>query len=547
MLKTINGATLKKMIIAGASCVEGSKDAIDSLNVFPVPDQDTGTNMSLTLKSTANEVNNCQQNNYDVICDAISRGALRGARGNSGVILSQILKGIATVISGSEVVTTKVFAKAFKEGCEVAYKAVTKPKEGTMLTIIKALAESAQQVAKKVSDFEEFFEIVLKEGESVLQQTPEMLPALKKAGVVDAGGRGLIVFFTGCWHALSDDYVFEYNFEDNVAGMNANELFHANLEDLDEIEFAYCTEFKIIQMKPVTTESDIDKLREKLMQIGDCVICIGDLELVKVHVHTNTPNKALGYALELGELYDLKIENMLEQNRVARNQSHYNKKQLKPYGIVAVSPGDGISEVFDELQVDYIIRGGQTMNPSANDIANACNNVDAKDIFVLPNNKNIILAAEQAQDLVNGKTIHVIQTKSIPEGIAACLAFNADATLEENIENFNQSYSKVKSGSVTYAARSIELDNISISEGDILGIDGGDIVTSSKDINSAAEQLIDSMVENDTINITIFYGEGIDDAKADSLKEVVEAKYDLCDVNVIKGDQPVYYYLISIE
>ncbi|MBQ8749142.1 MAG: DAK2 domain-containing protein [Clostridia bacterium] len=546
MLKNINGATLKKMIIAGASFVEESKQAIDILNVYPVMDADTGTNMFLTLKSTATEVNNCATNSLEDVSQAIARGALKGARGNSGVILSQVLKGISTVVGQTENVTTKVFAKALKEGSEIAYKAVTKPQEGTMLTIIRALAESAQSISKKVSDFDEFFELILKDGEEVLQKTPEMLPVLKKAGVIDAGGRGLIVFFTGCWKALSDDTTFEYSFDDNV-GMDANEAFHASLDVMEEIEFAYCTEFKVIQMKPKTTESDIDKLREKLLQLGDCVICVGDLTMVKVHVHTNEPNKALGYALEMGELYDLKIENMVEQNRVVRNKSTITQKQLKPFGMVAVSPGDGISEVFDELQCDYIIRGGQTMNPSANDIAKAVMSVDAKDIFIFPNNKNIILAAEQAQDLVKNRVIHVIPTRSIPEGIASCLAFNPDATLEDNLFALKASFEKVKSGSVTYAVKNIEIDGFELEAGEIIGLNNKKIVAKSKDIEDATIQLVDKLVDDESINITLFYGDKIEESEAESVKEKLESKYPLCDVNIINGGQPIYYYLVSVE
>ncbi|MGN1227614.1 MAG: DAK2 domain-containing protein, partial [Christensenellales bacterium] len=323
--------------------------------------------------------------------------------------------------------------------------------------------------------------------------------------------------------------------------------FHANLELMEEIQFAYCTEFKVIQMKPKTTESDIDKLREKLLQIGDCVICIGDLTMVKVHVHTNEPNKALGYALEMGELYDLKIENMVEQNRVVRNKSTITQKQLKPFGMVAVSPGDGISEVFDELQCDYIIRGGQTMNPSANDIAKAVMSVDAKDIFVFPNNKNIILAAEQAKDLVKNRVIHVIPTTSIPEGIASCLAFNPDSTLEDNLSAMKTSFEKVKSGSVTYAVKDIEIDGFNLSAGEIIAMSNKKIVAKSSDITEATIQLVDKMLDNESINITLFYGDKINEAEAEKVKEKLEEKYSLCDVNIINGGQPIYYYLVSVE
>lgn len=546
MLKTINGATLRKMIIAGASCVEESKKAIDALNVFPVPDGDTGTNMALTLKSTANEVYNCSSNNLEDVSVAISKGALKGARGNSGVILSQILKGLATILGKETNITTKVFAKALKEGSDVAYKAVTKPKEGTMLTVIRVMAEAAQSVAKKVSDFEEFFQIVLTEGENILQKTPDMLPVLKKAGVVDSGGRGIIVFFTGVSRALSDDTTFEYNFADSVQ-KSEDEEFHANLDALDEIQFAYCTEFMVIQMKPKTTESDIDKLRERLLNIGDCVLCIGDLSLVKVHVHTNEPNKALGFALELGEIYNIKIENMLEQNRAMKNASSV-MPNLKPYGMVAISPGNGISDVFKELLVDNIVSGGQTMNPSAEDIANAVMKVNAKDIFVFPNNKNIILAAEQAKGLIEGgRSLHVIPTKSIPEGVSACLSFNPDSNLNDNLDALKNSFTKVKSGSVTYAVRTTHVDGFDLSEGEIIGLDNKQILAKSDDINTATKELISKMIDDDIVNITLFYGADVTTDSAEKLKLELEDMYPYCDINLIQGGQPVYYYIISLE
>ncbi len=545
MLKNINGATLKRMIIAGASCVEESKKTIDALNVFPVPDGDTGTNMALTLKSTANEVNNCASNSLSEVSTAIAKGALKGARGNSGVILSQILKGISNVTGVNENITTKVFAKAFKEGCEIAYKAVTKPKEGTMLTVIRALADSANNVSKRVSDFEEFFRLVLEDGEATLQKTPDMLPVLKKAGVVDSGGRGLIVFFTGFYRALTEDDTFEYNFEDSVA-KDANEQFHANLEELEEIVYGYCTEFMVIQIKPQATESDIDKLREKLLAIGDCVLCIGDLSLVKVHVHTNEPNKALGYALELGELYNLKIENMREQNRVLRNKSTF-MTDLKPYGMVAVSPGEGISQVFKELLVDGIITGGQTMNPSAEDIANAVMKVNAKDVFVLPNNKNIILASEQAKGLVKDRTIHVIPTRSIPEGVSACLAFNADGSVEDNDESMTTAFESTKSASVTYAVRDTNIDGFDLSVGEIIGLDNNHILAKGTDVEATTIELIGKMVDDDVVNITLFYGSDVSTGDAEHLKSALEEIYPLCDINVIAGGQPVYYYLVSLE
>lgn len=546
MVKNINGATLKKMVIAGASFVENAKDAIDALNVFPVNDGDTGINIAMTLRSCAKEINSCPTNELEGVSDAIAKGALKGARGNSGVIFSQILKGMTNVIAENSVITTKVFAKALKAGCEIAYKAVTKPKEGTILTVIKSLADSATSNSKKIADFEEFLDKVLEDGEATLQKTPDMLPVLKKAGVVDAGGRGLIVFFTGFRKALNNDIDFKYDFADTIVG-DANAEFHASLEELEEIEFGYCTEFKVIQIKPSATESDIDKLRDKLMQIGDCVICVGDLYLVKVHVHTNEPNKALAYGLELGELYDLKIENMVEQNRVLRNQSNITQKELKPFGMVAVSPGVGISGLLGELQVDYMVRGGQTVNPSAEDIASAVMKVNARDVFVFPNNKNIILAAEQARDLVKDRNIHVIPTRSVPEGVASCMNFNPESSLEENIDAMTSAIETVTSGSVTYAVRSINIDELDVNEGDIIGLNGDHIATKADNIKDCTLDLIDKLVKEDSYSITIFHGDGVKESDVEELKQLISEKYSALDVNFYAGGQPVYYYIISVE
>ena len=527
MQKTINSTLFRKMIIAGAKVLENNKKFVDSLNVFPVPDGDTGTNMSLTFNSAVREINNCPDSSFSAISNALSKGALRGARGNSGVILSQILKGIATEVGKCETeLTTKVFAKALNEGATVAYKAVTVPKEGTILTVIRIMAETALKAAKKVSDFEEFFEIVLTDGEAILQQTPEMLPVLKKAGVVDAGGRGLIVIFTGMQKMLLGEDI-DINIEEIAPQNNPTQLssdsndYIINLENLGDIEFAYCTEFMVTHMKKKTTVSDIDKLRENLLNIGDCVVCIGDLELVKVHVHTNEPNKALGFALELGELINLKIENMLEQNRELKRQRTQAQQNLKQFGMVAVAPGDGIAGVFNDILVDGIIEGGQTMNPSADDIAKACDKVQAKEVYVLPNNKNIIFAAEQAKELTN-KIIHVIPTKSVPEGVSAALAFNPDATSEENVENMKSSKDSVKSASVTYAVRTTHMDGFDLNQGDIIGLDDSNILAKGLLVNDTTMDLIEKIKTDDVVNITLFYGKDIKQEEAEALQAKLE-------------------------
>lgn len=545
MQKNINGAMFRKMVLAASNLLEENKKLVDALNVFPVPDGDTGTNMSMTLKSATKEVNSCANNNLDALGEALAKGALRGARGNSGVILSQILKGMSTIIVQCEELTTKTFAKAMKEGADVAYQAVTKPKEGTILTVVRVMAESALAISKKVADFEEFFKQVLEKGEDILQQTPDMLPPLKKAGVVDSGGRGLVVIFTGFYKAIINDESVKFEFNDTAVTMEKIKSFHASLCDISQIEFAYCTEFMIVNMHKKTTESDIDKLRIRLCELGDSVICLGDLSLVKVHVHTNTPNIALGYALELGEITNIKIENMLEE--VRENMAAATMQEpLKQYGMVSVAAGDGLASLFKDLMVDYVIEGGQTMNPSANDIASAVDRVNAQNVFVMPNNKNIILAAEQAKGLTN-KNIVVIPTKSVPEGISACLAFNEDANLNDNTEAMNESIKNVKSGSVTYAVRDTNVDGFDLVAGDIIGLDNSTILAKGEKIPETVMGLLEKLVDTDTINITLFYGVDVQDDSANVLKDTLTEKYPNCEVSVLPGGQPVYYYLISVE
>lgn len=557
MQKSISSTVLRKMIVVGAKVLEENKSIVDSLNVFPVPDGDTGTNMSLTINSAVKELNNVNDNSWTALADAISRGALKGARGNSGVILSQILKGMSMEFAKVDTeLTSKSFAKALTHGAEVAYKAVSSPKEGTILTVIRCMAEAAERISKRVADLEKFFEEVLNEGEITLQQTPELLPVLKKAGVVDAGGRGLMVVMTGMYKAFIGQEDAEVNVADmdNVGTANGDihdqishdHEFLADIEHLGDIEFGYCTEFMITHMKMKTTESDIDRLREKLFELGDSLVCVGDLELVKVHVHTNEPNIALGYALELGELINMKIDNMREQNREIKKARQQAEKNQKEFGMVAVAPGEGIADVFRDIMVDSIIEGGQTMNPSANDIARACDSVLAKNIFVFPNNKNIILAAEQAKDL-SKKKLHVIPTRSVAEGISSALAFNPDSTLEENIDNMVNSKESVISASVTHAVRNTSIDGFDLKKGDIIGLDEHAILAKGTLVNETTLNLIDSLKNDDISNITLFYGSDVKEEEADALREAVEKRYPECDVIVINGKQPVYYYIISME
>lgn len=544
MIKTINGATFRKMIVAGAGLLEQNKKYVDSLNVFPVPDGDTGTNMFLTMKSAVNEVSKCINNNMDSLSEAFAKGALKGARGNSGVITSQIFKGFCSETGKCSEITTKIFAKAMQEGANIAYKAVTKPKEGTILTVIRVMAENAVNVAKKCDDFEVFLKKVLETGEEILKQTPEMLPVLKKAGVVDAGGRGIIVIFTGFYKLLMGEENFEFNFEDEKKPQTVDDVI-ADINNLGDIQFGYCTEYMIINMKKKTTEADIDKLREKLMQIGDSVICIGDLSLVKVHVHSNEPNKALEYALELGELYNLKIENMLEQNRELKKKALV-QEITKEIGMVAVAPGDGIANIFTDLGVDQNIVGGQTMNPSAEDIAAACDKVPATNVIVFPNNKNIVLAAQQANDLTT-KNLIVVPTRSVPEGITASLAFNPDASVEENAENMKEAIKNVRSGAVTYAVRDTHVDGFDLAVGEIIGLDDKAILAKGKLVGETTTKLIEKMMDDSIMNITLFYGEDIREEEANALVESLSKKYPEIEVSAVYGGQPVYYYLVSVE
>lgn len=544
MQKTINGATFKKMVLAGVSLLEQNKDYIDSLNVFPVPDGDTGTNMFLTMKSAVNEINKAASNDLSALSDAFSKGALRGARGNSGVITSQIFKGFCSVTKTCKEISTKDFAKAMQEGAKIAYKAVTKPKEGTILTVIRVMAENATSLAKRHDDFETFLKKVIDTGEEILKQTPEMLPVLKKAGVVDSGGRGILVIFTGFYRFLSGEEDLEYTFSDETKPQTVDDVI-ADINNLGDIEFGYCTEYMIINMHKKTTEADIDKLRKRLMDIGDSVICIGDLQLVKVHVHTNEPNKALGYALELGELYNLKIENMREQNRELKKKATA-VEETKEIGMIAVAPGEGLSQIFKELTVDEIIVGGQTMNPSAEDIATAADKVPARNVFVFPNNKNIVLAAEQANDVTN-KNLIIIPTKSVPEGISAAITFNPDASVDENKNAMLEATKSVRSGSVTYAVRDTHVDGFDLTKGEIIGLDDKAILAKGNLVSETTEKLIEAMFDDSIMNITLFYGEDIREDEANALQEKIAAKYPDCEVTVANGGQPVYYYLVSLE
>ncbi len=548
MQKTLTSTDFRKMIASGARMLEINRAKVDALNVFPVPDGDTGTNMSLTLQSAVKEMNACSSNRFQEICDAVSKGALRGARGNSGVISSQIMRGICSVLRDcQQTFDTKTFAKAMEAGTKVAYSAVSIPKEGTILTVVRLMSESAGKLASKNKDFVEFFKALIAVGDDALAQTPELLPVLKKAGVVDSGGVGLMTIMRGFLAALTGEEV-EGDIPTEAAETKKEPEFGDNSDiinlDLGEIQFAYCTEFFIINLKQMTTLADIDKLKEKLMGIGDSVICIGDLELVKIHVHTNTPGIALTYALELGELDRIKIENMLEENRELKKKLEAEKKEM---GMLAICAGEGLAEIFKDLTVDRVIEGGQTMNPSAQDIADAVQKINASNVFVFPNNSNIILAAEQAKGLVNNRTIHVIPTKNVPQGFAAALVFNPDDSVSENKTNMIHAIDGVASGQVTYAVRNTTMNGFKLKEGDIIGLDAKKILAKGDNIEETTLQLIRKMKRDEHEMITLYYGEGVEEEQCEEFAKKVAAEFPDCDVDYHYGGQPVYYYMVSLE
>ena len=550
MQKTINSTEFRKMIISGSRMLDINRTKVDSYNVFPVPDGDTGTNMSLTLQSAVKEMSGCTSNRFQEICDSVSKGALKGARGNSGVISSQIMRGICSVLKDTkDSFTTKVFAKALEAGTKVAYGAVAIPKEGTILTVVRLMSEAAPRLASEHKDFVPFLKALIEVGDEALAHTPELLPVLKKAGVVDSGGMGLMTIMRGFLAAFSGETsdlgeipteAVSAKTDEDVFGDNSDII---NL-DLGEIEFAYCTEFFVINLKQMTTLADIDKLKEKLMQIGDSVICIGDLELVKVHVHTNTPGIALTYALELGELDRIKIENMLEENRALKAKMEAEKKEM---GMLAICAGSGLSEIFKDLLCDRIIEGGQTMNPAAQDIADAVQKINASNVFVFPNNSNVILAAEQAKALVSNRTIHVIPTKTVPQGFAAALAFNPEASVPENKTNMTHAIDNVSSGQVTYAVRNTTMNGFKLKEGDIIGLDNKRILAKSDSIEETTIKLVKALKNDDHEMITLYYGEGVKEEEAEELASKITELYPECDVDFHYGGQPVYYYMVSLE
>ena len=544
---TIGGAMLKEMFLTGAALLEKNRAYIDSLNVFPVPDGDTGTNMSMTMQSAVKEIQNCKGTNVSDIAAAASLGALKGARGNSGVILSQILRGFARALSGKEEMAPENFAAALMTGTEAAYKAVMKPKEGTMLTVARMMAEAVAKEANEGANLYKLIDVMIDEGERALRLTPELLPVLKEAGVVDSGGKGLVTILRGFKMVIDgedvDEYVLAPQMQD-TAGITGGEE-GADLEALDDIEFGYCTEFFIIHLDESFSEADLDKLREKLMKIGDSVVVAYDSDFIKIHVHSNCPGKILQLALRLGEIDRIKIENMREQNRELLANM---KKNEKENALVAVSISDGIDEVYKAIGVNNIISGGQTMNPSIDSITKAIRRANARNVFVLPNNSNIIMAAQQAA-AISDRNVIVIPSKTMMQGLSAALAYSDDVDVETNTERMTAAIKQVLSGSVTYAVRDTQFNGEKISQGDIIGLLDNVITKVGTSVDSVAVELLCSMIENkgDDCMATIFYGEGADEDSAQAVADAVNEKYPDAEITVQYGGQPLYYYYFSVE
>ena len=543
---TIGGAMLKEMFLTGAALLEKNRAYIDSLNVFPVPDGDTGTNMSMTMQSAVKEIQNCKGTNVSDIAAAASLGALKGARGNSGVILSQILRGFARALSGKEEMAPENFAAALTTGTEAAYKAVMKPKEGTMLTVARMMAEAVTKEANEGANLYKLIDVMIDEGERALLLTPELLPVLKEAGVVDSGGKGLVTILRGFKMVIDGEDVDEYvpAPQQNTAEITGNEE-GADLEALDDIEFGYCTEFFIIHLDESFSEADLDKLREKLMKIGDSVVVAHDSDFIKIHVHSNCPGKILQLALRLGEIDRIKIENMREQNRELLANM---KKNEKENALVAVSISDGIDEVYKAIGVNNLISGGQTMNPSIDSITKAIRRANARNVFVLPNNSNIIMAAQQAA-AISDRNVIVIPSKTMMQGLSAALAYSDDVDVETNTERMTAAIKQVLSGSVTYAVRDTQFNGEKISQGDIIGLLDNVITKVGTSVDSVAVELLCSMIENkgDDCMATIFYGEGADENSAQAVADAVNEKYPDAEITVQYGGQPLYYYYFSVE
>ena len=556
-LKSVDAALLQKAVLAAAKGLEAKKEWINELNVFPVPDGDTGTNMTMTIMAAAREVAAIENPTMESIAKALSSGSLRGARGNSGVILSQLFRGFTKEIKESNEITVTSLANAFTRATETAYKAVMKPKEGTILTVASGIADKAAELALETEDLEEFIPAVIEHADEVLQKTPEMLPVLKEAGVVDSGGQGLLEVIRGAYDAFLGKEI-DYSAIAPAAGNST--AVKVGVEEEKEIKFGYCTEF-IILLEKEFTENDEHELKAYLSSIGDSIVCVADDEIVKIHVHTNDPGLAIQKALTYGQLSRMKIDNMREEHRekLIRDSEKLAKEQAeaeeakktaepkKPMGFIAVSIGDGMNEIFRELGADYIIEGGQTMNPSTDDMLKAIDQVNAETIFILPNNKNIILAANQAKDLVEDKKIIVIPTKTVPQGITAIINFVPDADAKSNEETMLDEIKNVKTGQVTYAVRDTHIDDKEIHQGDIMGIGDAGILSVGQDIAETTLEMLEQLVDDDSELISLYYGQDVTEEEADAFTQEVEKLYPDIDVDVHCGGQPIYYYVLAVE
>ncbi|MGN0793329.1 MAG: DAK2 domain-containing protein [Aristaeellaceae bacterium] len=540
------------MVVAGSALLEKNREAVDALNVFPVPDGDTGTNMSLTMQSATREVNAQEYLRADEAAAAISKGALKGARGNSGVITSQLLRGFATALKGVDKITPLQFAKALKAGSDKAYKAVMKPKEGTILTVARVVAEDALKYAEaNPDDYDGLMNVMLTSGEAILKKTPDMLPPLKAAGVVDSGGRGLLLIYTGYAAVMRGEEIAD------PAALLAGDSMVTE-EDIHDLSGAihniYCTEFTIVNFREDCAEGDVDSFRRRLNRIGDRVQVTGDMTETRVHVHTNNPGNAIEYGLELGELVNIKIDNMLDMKRKLEAPAEAEKAEApaapaepaKEFGMVAVSLGEGFSSIFRDLTVDHIVEGGQTMNPSVDDILSAINAVNARCVFVFPNNGNVIFAANQAAELAE-KEVHVIPTKNVAMGIAAAVAFQADVSGAENAERMTEAANHVKTGTVTYAVRDSEYNGVQIRKDDIIGMHNGQIEYSGHSVHDVVMEMMKAIVDEEAELITVYYGADTSKEDAEAITAEIAECYPDCDVDCLMGGQPLYYYLISVE
>lgn len=549
--KTINVEMLAKMFLAGAGNIEAKKEFINELNVFPVPDGDTGTNMSLTIMAAAKEVSALEKPDMKALAKAISSGSLRGARGNSGVILSQLFRGFTKAIKETREIDCLILANALDKAKETAYKAVMKPKEGTILTVARGIADKGWELAEETDDLEVFIPEIIKHAEHVLSKTPEMLPVLKEAGVVDSGGQGLLEVLKGAYDAFLGKEI-DYSV---IAPSTAVSMTKISAETNAEIKFGYCTEFIIMTEKEFTDE-DEKTFKTYLESIGDSIVCVADDEIVKIHVHTNNPGLAIEKALTYGQLSRMKIDNMREEHeeklirdaqKIAQEEKAKKKEEQKEFGFIAVSIGEGLNEIFKELGADYIIEGGQTMNPSTDDMLNAIDEVNARHIFILPNNKNITLAANQAKSLVKDKEVIVIPTKTVPQGITAIINFVPELSAEENEEMMMEEIKNVKTGQVTYAVRDTRIDEKEIHKDDIMGIGDEGILSVGTDIALTTKEMLAQLVDEDSELISVYYGAEVSEEDADKLTAEIEETYPNIDVDTHFGGQPIYYYVLAVE